>query len=119
MALAAPSTEKPETILLGLSGPSCSGKTTLARLLKEIFNLTLSSEDGWKISLFILHQDDFYKTDKEYVRSLSLNSLSLSLPNDSWWFEKLEPSLLNKSLANIIMNIIMNTLVSRPLTLPG
>jgi nicotinamide/nicotinate riboside kinase len=51
-----------ETILIGLSGPSSSGKTTLARLLREIFNLEIP---GLKISFIILHQDDVYKTDKE------------------------------------------------------
>lgn len=53
---------KIETILIGLSGPSSSGKTTLARLLREIFNL---ERENVKISLAILHQDDAYKTDKE------------------------------------------------------
>ena len=42
------------TIIIGLSGPSSSGKTTLARILRSIFP-----------SLFIIHEDDFYKTDKE------------------------------------------------------
>ncbi|KAK5046020.1 hypothetical protein LTR84_008807 [Exophiala bonariae] len=60
-------TSPPSTILLGLSGPSSSGKTTLARLLRSIFNLTVPSPSSPgatnKISLFILHQDDFYLTD--------------------------------------------------------
>jgi nicotinamide/nicotinate riboside kinase len=41
------------TLLLGLSGPSCSGKTTLARLLRDILSP----------HAFILHEDDFYVTD--------------------------------------------------------
>ncbi|KAI9741185.1 MAG: ribosylnicotinamide kinase [Cirrosporium novae-zelandiae] len=41
-------------IILSLSGPSSSGKTTLARLLREIFPHTT-----------ILHEDDFYKPEKE------------------------------------------------------
>src|ERR1700761_5048331 len=41
-------------ILIGISGVSSSGKTTLARLLRDIFPNT-----------FVLHEDDFYKTDKE------------------------------------------------------
>lgn len=43
------------TLLLALSGPSSSGKTTLARLLRDV--LTPHA--------FILHEDDFYKTDAE------------------------------------------------------
>jgi nicotinamide/nicotinate riboside kinase len=45
----------PQTILLALSGPSSSGKTTLARLLR----------DALAPHAFILHEDDFYKTDAE------------------------------------------------------
>lgn len=58
----------PPTILMGLSGPSSSGKTTLARLLRSVVNLSVS-EGGkeYKLSLFVLHEDDFYKVDKEYV----------------------------------------------------
>ncbi|KAK5660796.1 hypothetical protein OQA88_12164 [Cercophora sp. LCS_1] len=39
----------PKAITIGISGCSSSGKTTLARLLRDIFPST-----------FILHQDDFY-----------------------------------------------------------
>lgn len=40
--------------VLGISGPSSSGKTTLARLLRDCLP-----------DAFILHEDDFYKTDGE------------------------------------------------------
>jgi uridine kinase len=46
--------EKRTTIIIGLSGPSSSGKTTLARLLRTIFGL---------FGAFILHEDDFYYPD--------------------------------------------------------
>ncbi|KAL2441070.1 hypothetical protein ABEF95_011573 [Exophiala dermatitidis] len=97
-----------QTILIGLSGPSSSGKTTLARLLRTIFDFEIAvpvgvpstkagqpevtdvhdgreqqqqqpslthgsngqtQEEGswcrWKVTLFVLHEDDFYKTDKD------------------------------------------------------
>jgi nicotinamide/nicotinate riboside kinase len=58
--------EKSQTVIIGLSGPSSSGKTTLARLLRSIFNIPPSPEtNGRSISLFILHEDDFYKTDEQ------------------------------------------------------
>ena len=43
-------------LLLAISGPSSSGKTTLSRLLRDIFPPS---------KLFILHLDDFYLTDEE------------------------------------------------------
>jgi nicotinamide/nicotinate riboside kinase len=42
------------TLVLGISGASSSGKTTLSRLLRDIFPNT-----------FILHEDDFFKEDKK------------------------------------------------------
>lgn len=42
-------------LIIALSGPSCSGKTTLARLLRDVL----------APHAFILHEDDFYKTDAE------------------------------------------------------
>lgn len=45
-----------KALVVGLSGCSSSGKTTLARLLRDIFPST-----------FILHEDDFYKPEDEYV----------------------------------------------------
>ena len=46
--------DEKNALIVGISGVSSSGKTTLARLLRDIFPNT-----------FILHEDDFYKTDKE------------------------------------------------------
>ncbi|KAH8169018.1 AAA domain-containing protein [Sarocladium implicatum] len=43
-----------KALIVGLSGCSSSGKTTLARLLRDIFPET-----------FILHEDDFYKPENE------------------------------------------------------
>lgn len=45
---------KNTAIIVGISGVSSSGKTTLARLLRDIFPRT-----------YILHEDDFYKNDSE------------------------------------------------------
>lgn len=46
--------QQDKVLLIGLSGPSCSGKTTLARLLRDIWPST-----------FILHEDDFYWSDNQ------------------------------------------------------
>lgn len=45
-----------KAIIVGISGCSSSGKTTLARLLRDIFPDT-----------FILHEDDFYKPEEQQV----------------------------------------------------
>ncbi|BDD58247.1 ribosylnicotinamide kinase [Monascus purpureus] len=70
------------TLIIGISGPSSSGKTTLARLLQSIFSGldvntdstdstdSLSSSqnnnydtDSKKLQTFIIHEDDFYVPD--------------------------------------------------------
>ncbi|KAF2478969.1 P-loop containing nucleoside triphosphate hydrolase protein [Neohortaea acidophila] len=43
-----------KALIVGISGVSSSGKTTLARLLRDIFP-----------NSFVLHEDDFYKPDAE------------------------------------------------------
>jgi nicotinamide/nicotinate riboside kinase len=55
-------------LIIGLSGPSSSGKTTLARLLRTVFNISApETTNGRSTKLFIFHQDDTYKTDTEFV----------------------------------------------------
>lgn len=46
--------ENRKAVIVGISGASSSGKTTLARLLRDVFPNT-----------FILHEDDFYKPENE------------------------------------------------------
>ncbi|KAL2861430.1 hypothetical protein BJX68DRAFT_4690 [Aspergillus pseudodeflectus] len=88
------------TSIIALSGPSSSGKTTLARLLQRIFaHLDMKSERGQAqappISTFIIHEDDFYHPDDKIpytttksgqriqdwdcVEALDINFLSASL----------------------------------------
>jgi len=43
-------------LVVGISGASSSGKTTLSRLLRDIFPNT-----------FILHEDDFFREEKKGV----------------------------------------------------
>lgn len=47
-------TSSARTLVVGISGPSSSGKTTLSRLLRDIWPNT-----------FILHEDDFYWPDNQ------------------------------------------------------
>ncbi|KAL5001933.1 hypothetical protein BDV10DRAFT_140345 [Aspergillus recurvatus] len=55
------------TSIIALSGPSSSGKTTLARLLQRVFSNQPQTPDGpqspRQISTFIIHEDDFYYPD--------------------------------------------------------
>lgn len=54
----APPEDAHNALVVGISGVSSSGKTTLARLLRDIYPNT-----------FVLHEDDFYKTDAEIPRT--------------------------------------------------
>jgi nicotinamide/nicotinate riboside kinase len=47
-------THESTALVIAISGASSSGKTTLARLLAQIFE-----------GAFILHQDDFYRPEAE------------------------------------------------------
>lgn len=49
-------------MIIGISGPSCSGKTTVARVLRQV----LASKT--KHNVQILHQDDFYKPEADIPR---------------------------------------------------
>lgn len=53
-----------QTGVIGISGPSSSGKTTLARLLQRIF-----SKADESLFTFIVHEDDFYFPDDRYVHT--------------------------------------------------
>ena len=56
-------------IIVGISGPSSSGKTTLARLLLRVFSeVTISRSDPTtRLNTFIIHEDDFYLPDDKYA----------------------------------------------------
>jgi nicotinamide/nicotinate riboside kinase len=55
-----------KAVVIGISGPSSSGKTTLARLLQRIFNGAKSASEN--LNTFIIHEDDFYFPDDKYVK---------------------------------------------------
>ncbi|KAI5293650.1 ribosylnicotinamide kinase [Ascosphaera acerosa] len=49
-----------QILLVGIGGPSSGGKTTLARLLLQVFQGGGAATD---VGAFIIHEDDFYKPD--------------------------------------------------------
>lgn len=53
-----------KAIIIGISGPSSSGKTTLARLLRTVFSGVQET-----LQTFIIHEDDFYFPDDRYVNT--------------------------------------------------
>lgn len=56
-----------KAVVIGISGPSSSGKTTLARLLQRVFyGVDLKPKDS-RLNTFIIHEDDFYFPDDKYV----------------------------------------------------
>ncbi|GKZ19169.1 nicotinamide riboside kinase [Aspergillus brasiliensis] len=60
-----PPPQKPKTTIIAISGPSSSGKTTLARLLQRIFSKLVVTPQATNTNLrtFIVHEDDFYHPD--------------------------------------------------------
>jgi pantothenate kinase-related protein Tda10 len=69
--------------VIGLSGPSSSGKTTLARLLRTVFNVPASeTTNGRSSKLFIFHQDDAYKTDTEFVSHHAMLNSGLPISHE-------------------------------------
>ncbi|KAJ5432226.1 uncharacterized protein N7458_011382 [Penicillium daleae] len=74
-------TEPSQALIVGISGPSSSGKTTLARLLQRIFcgvpldSTSTSISDSTpgstaqenNLNTFIIHEDDFYYPDDQYT----------------------------------------------------
>ncbi|KAF2096727.1 P-loop containing nucleoside triphosphate hydrolase protein, partial [Rhizodiscina lignyota] len=75
-------------LLIGISGPSSSGKTTLSRLLRDVLN------SSPLLHAFILHEDDFYKTDAE----IPVNTDGLQ---DWDCLESIDLPLLEKTLAHV------------------
>ena len=69
---------KMKSLVIGISGPSSSGKTSLARLLRKVFDgiQTSGSEAAAEedleqvkvkvqVKVTVMHQDDFYLPDEE------------------------------------------------------
>ncbi|KIV98139.1 hypothetical protein PV10_01819 [Exophiala mesophila] len=104
-----PSPSPPLTILLGLSGPSSSGKTTLARLLRTIFQVNRATATGPdasrpkpSLSLFIIHQDDFYLTDTLVpVRRISSQEFGTRDLQDWDCVESLDLKLFEDTLRHV------------------
>ncbi|PGG98649.1 hypothetical protein AJ79_08804 [Helicocarpus griseus UAMH5409] len=87
MSSSPPTESNRNTIVVGISGPSSSGKTTLARLLRTVFTPERnagcglaegdikdrkdidrhkkSDRDEEELRVFIIHEDDFYKPDDQ------------------------------------------------------
>ncbi|KAJ5298927.1 uncharacterized protein N7443_007047 [Penicillium atrosanguineum] len=59
-----PDPNPPQALIVGISGPSSSGKTTLARLLQRIF-CGVSLDSTKALNTFIIHEDDFYYPDDQ------------------------------------------------------
>lgn len=82
-AATSPSAPPRTTLVVGLSGPTSSGKSTLARLLRDIVNRDAAEADATnygdgdgdgrshkpklRLEVLVLHEDDFYKPDDQYV----------------------------------------------------
>ncbi|ODM23231.1 hypothetical protein SI65_00820 [Aspergillus cristatus] len=80
-----------QALVIGISGPSSSGKTTLARLLQRIFSPALSKT-------FIVHEDDFYVPDNRIPYTTTPSGKTLQ---DWDCVEALDINRLSKALVHI------------------
>ncbi|KAK4228382.1 P-loop containing nucleoside triphosphate hydrolase protein [Podospora fimiseda] len=74
-----------KALIISISGCSSSGKTTLARLLRDIFSP----------HTFILHQDDFYLPESQLPKKTGTDLLDWDCPSS------LDLPLLHKALTHI------------------
>ncbi|KAL5343758.1 hypothetical protein BJX70DRAFT_353476 [Aspergillus crustosus] len=92
-----------KTSIIALSGPSSSGKTTLARLLQRIFsNQHQPQPQGSKTSLFlstfIIHEDDFYHPDDK----IPITTTKSNEPIQNWdCLEALDIPFLTSALTYV------------------
>ncbi|KAL4887052.1 hypothetical protein BJY04DRAFT_227266 [Aspergillus karnatakaensis] len=95
-----------KTSIIALSGPSSSGKTTLARLLQRIFSkqpqqTDSGSKEGPHISTFIIHEDDFYHPDDK----IPIITLPNGTPIQDWdCLGALDISFLTSALTYVHKN---------------
>ncbi|KAI8077948.1 P-loop containing nucleoside triphosphate hydrolase protein [Gilbertella persicaria] len=73
--------EKPQVVTIGISGPSCSGKTTLALLLKKLLE-----------NVITINLDEFYKPDSQIPKDETTGLANWESP------EALDFDSLNKAI---------------------
>ncbi|KAL4872966.1 hypothetical protein BDV12DRAFT_161068 [Aspergillus spectabilis] len=86
--------------IIALSGPSSSGKTTLARLLQRVFSKQPQGQQESKtsISTFIIHEDDFYHPDDK----IPITTTKSNEPIQDWdCLEALDITFLTSALTYV------------------
>ncbi|CAO1637028.1 unnamed protein product [Sympodiomycopsis kandeliae] len=83
------SEESPRVLLVGIGGPTCSGKTTLT---KHLLNLITSNRSS-RIKSFIIHQDDFAPPESSLVWNEKVQSADWDDPDTSVLWEKLRKTI--------------------------
>lgn len=94
MSSSASSSSPPRVLLIGIGGPTCSGKTTLTKHILSLLPTTSSSSSpSSSLTSFIVHQDDFAPPESSLQWNEEVGSADWDDPATSVDWQRLRSTL--------------------------